>query len=110
VPLETRNAGMYVLAFDNTNGLATGVALANESSQAANITVNLFDDTGASLGTNAISLAAGGHTSFMLAQSYASTAGKRGTAQFVTPSGGQISLVGLRANGNAITTLPILTQ
>jgi len=110
VPLETRNAGMYILAFDNTNGLATGVALANESSQAANITVILLDDTGAPIGTNAISLAAAGHTSFMLAQSYPATAGKRGMAEFVTPSGGQISLLGLRANGNAITTVPILTQ
>ena len=31
VPLETRNASSYLLAFDNTNGAALGVALANIS-------------------------------------------------------------------------------
>jgi hypothetical protein len=60
VPLETRDASAYVLAFDNTNGLATGLALANISTQPANVPVVLRDDTGASLGTAAISLAARG--------------------------------------------------
>ncbi|MDR3717534.1 MAG: hypothetical protein P4K98_01950 [Bryobacteraceae bacterium] len=42
---------------------------------------------------------------------YALTAGKRGTVEFDTPSGGQISVLGLRANnGKAFTTLPLLTQ
>ena len=27
VPLESRNASAYIIAFDNTNGTATGVAL-----------------------------------------------------------------------------------
>jgi hypothetical protein len=53
VPLETRNGTAYVLAFDNTNGLATGVALANVSNQAANVPVVLRDDTGGSLGHGA---------------------------------------------------------
>jgi hypothetical protein len=31
VPLETRNAPSYLLAFDNTNGVVLGVALENVS-------------------------------------------------------------------------------
>jgi hypothetical protein len=110
VPLETRNAKAYVLAFDNTNGLATGVALANESNQTANVAVILLDDTGAPIGTGTISLAAAGHTSFMLTQNYAATAGRRGTVEFDAPPGGRISALGIRANGNALTTVPVVTK
>jgi hypothetical protein len=111
VPLETRNATAYVLAFDDTNGLATGVALANVTNQAANVPVVLRDDTGANLGTAAINLAAHGHTSFILTSSYASVAGKRGTVEFDTPAGAQISVLGLRATPTgAVTTIPVLAK
>jgi hypothetical protein len=111
VPLETRNASAYVLAFDNTNGLATGVALANVSNQAVAVPVLLRDDTGATLGTAAIKLAARGHTSFVLANSYASVAGKRGTVEFDTPPGAQISTLGLRATlSGAVTTIPVFVK
>jgi hypothetical protein len=111
VPLETRNASAYVLAFDNTGGLATGVALANVSNQAANVPVVLRDAAMATLGTAAINLAAHGHTSFILANSYASVAGKRGTVEFDTPAGAQISALGLRATPTgAVTTIPVLVK
>jgi hypothetical protein len=115
VPLETRNASAYVLAFDNTNHLVTGVALANVSipSQAVAVRVVLRDDTGATLvtPTPTINLAGGGHTSFILANSYASVAGKRGTVEFDTPAGAQISALGLRATpAGAVTTIPVLAK
>jgi hypothetical protein len=111
VPLETRNSSAYLLAFDNTNGVGTGLALANVSNQAANVPIVLRDDTGASLGTATINLAAHGHTSFMLTGSYGSVAGKRGTVEFDTPAGGQISVLGLRATPTgAVTTIPVLTK
>ena len=47
VPLETRNASSYLLAFDNTGGVVLGVAVANVSAQAAVIPVVIRDDTGA---------------------------------------------------------------
>ena len=37
VPMETRNAASYILPFDNTNGVLTGVAIENIAAQAANI-------------------------------------------------------------------------
>lgn len=108
VPLETRNASAFRLAFDNTGGLLTGLAIANLSGQAAAIAVIIRDDAGVQIGTATINLSAHGHDSFMLTQNYAVTAGKRGTVEFDAPAGGQISVLGLRANGAALTTLPLL--
>jgi len=68
VPLETRNASSYILAFDNTGSLATGVAIANVATQSASIPLIIRDDTGAQIGTASLSLAAQGHTSFTLNQ------------------------------------------
>ena len=107
VPLEARNASWYRLAFDNTGSLATGVALANIAAASAAIPVTLQDDSGATLGTGTISLPAQGHTSFVLTDAYPATTGRRGTVQFGTPSGGQISVLGLRFNGGALTTIPV---
>ena len=114
VPLETRSATKYILAFDNTSPLTTGVAVASLAAQATNVTVIVKDDTGTQIGTNAtISLKALGHTSFMLnapPAGFPATTGKRGTIEFDTPPGGQLSVLGLRANGPALTTLPVLTN
>jgi hypothetical protein len=110
VPLETRDAPSYVLAFDNTGVLGTGVAIANVATQPANIPVVIRDDTGVQIGTETINLAAQGHTSFMLTSNYAITTGRRGTIEFDTPPSGQITALGLRANGSALTTLPVLAN
>jgi hypothetical protein len=111
VPLETANASAYVLAFDNTNGLSTGVELANISNQKANVGVVLRDDTGAILETTTIDLSARGHTSFTLSKSYASVKNKRGTVEFDTPPGGQITALGILATPTgALTTIPVLAK
>jgi beta-glucanase (GH16 family) len=115
VPLEAVSALSYILAFDNTGTLATGLAIANVAGQAASVNVVIRDDTGAQIGTGSISLPANGHTSFMLtdaAQGFPATAGVRGTVEFDTPSGGQIAPLGLRAasipGGFTITTVPVM--
>jgi Ice-binding-like len=111
VPFETRNASAYVLAFDNTNGAETGLALANVSNQAGNVPVILRDDTGVILSTATINLAGLGHTSFMLADNYAVVAGRRGSVEFRTPAGTQISAIGIRATkAGALTTIPVLVK
>ena len=51
MPLETRNASSYLLAFDNTNGLVLGVAVENLSAQNAVIPVVIRDDTGVVIST-----------------------------------------------------------
>ena len=113
VPLETRTSGTFVLAYDNTNGLATGVALANVASTAASVPVTVLDDTGATLTIGTIPLAAKGHASFMLTDSthgFPVTAGKRSTVEFQTPVGVRISALGIRAAGSVITTIPVLAK
>jgi hypothetical protein len=108
VPPETRSAPNYTLAFDNTGALATGVALSVTFQQAQDVGVVIRDATGAQIGTDTITLPASGHTSFMLFQKYPVTIGIRGTIQFTRGAAGQITVLGLRANGAALTTLPVL--
>jgi hypothetical protein len=111
VPLETRNAPSYLLAFDDTNSLVTGVAVGNASSQAANIRVVLRDDTGKTIGTGSIPLNGNGHTSFLLSTQFPVTANIRGTVEFDTPAGGQISVLGIRFTPpGTFTTIPALAN
>ena len=116
VPLETRNASSYVLAFDNTGGVVLGVALQNVANTAATIPVVIRDDTGAIISPpgTALSLQANGHSSFVLSQRYSFTANKRGTVEFQTPSGGRISVLGIRTtpvnNTLTLTTVPALAD
>jgi hypothetical protein len=110
-PLETRNAPAYVLGFDNTGSLSTGVTVANlNGQQAAAVNMIIRDDTGAQISGATINLAGYGNTSFMLNDKYDITAGKRGTIEFDRPTGSSISVLGLRANGPALTTLPVLAN
>lgn len=111
VPLETRNASAYILAFDNTGGIATGVAVSSVSPQAINVPVVIRDDSGAQIGTGTIPLAANGHSAFVLAAQFPVTEGKRGILEFITPPGSQISALGLRTPpARTFTTLPTLTR
>jgi hypothetical protein len=111
VPLQTGNAAGYVLAFDNTNGLTTGLALANISDQSIKVPMIVRDDTGAQLGTATINLAPHGHTSFLLAQNYSFAENKRGTVEFDAPSNGQIAALGIRsAPTGSFTTIPALAK
>ena len=117
VPLETRSAPSYLLAFDNTGGLTLGVAVANVSAQTASIPVIIRSDNGTVISApgTALSLAGNGHTSFVLADpvlGFAVTAGIRGTIEFDTPAGGRISVLGLRFTppNNALTTIPAVAN
>jgi len=119
VPLETRNAGSYLLAFDNTNGVVLAVAVANVSAQAANIPVIVRDSTGAQIATGTIALPGNGHKAFVLSSAAAGfpvTANTTGTVEFDTPAGGQITVLGIRTTplpsgtSNTITTVPALAN
>ncbi len=114
VPLETRNASSYLLAFDNTNGLVLGVAVENLSVQNAVIPVVIRDENGVVISTpgTTVSLGGNGHTSFVLSTQFTVTANLRGTIEFDTPSGGRISVLGLRFSppNSALTTIPALAN
>ncbi len=111
VPLESRGANSYLIAFDNTNGTATGIALSVSSTQAVNVPYVIRDDMGAQIGAGTIPLAANGHTSFMLASQLPSTVGVRGTVEFDALVGTQISVLGIRSPpALTFTTLPALAK
>jgi Putative Ig domain/VHL beta domain len=117
VPMETRNASSYLLAFDNTNGLVLGVAVENISAQNTVIPVIIRDDAGVVISSpvTTLSLGANGHTSFVLSDpvlGFPVTANIRGTIEFDTPAGGRIGVLGLRFTppNNALTTIPALVN
>jgi len=114
VPIETRNASSYLLVFDNTNGLSLGVAVANISTQTANVGVVIRDDSGGQIGSGSISILGSGQKSFLLADPnwFPATANRRGTIEFDTPPGGQISVLGIRLSppANSLTTVPPLAN
>ena len=111
VPLETRNASSYLLAFDDTNSVLTGVAIENVSTQAANVNVIVRNDSGVQIGTGVVTLPASGETLFVLSDQFSFTANIRGTAEFDTPIGGQISVMGIRYTPpGTVTTIPILAN
>ena len=110
-PLEKQNPSSFVLYFDNTNGASEGVALANVSAQAAIVPITIRDDTGATLVSTTRLLAAMGHTEFMVTDLFPPTANRRGTLEFQTPPGGQISMLGIAAlSTGAITSVPATTK
>ncbi len=114
VPLESRNASGYLIAFDNTSGTATGIAVNSVSALPVNVPVIIRDDTGAQIGTDTLNLAANGHIAFTLVtDKYAQTANIRGTIEFDTPAGATIGALGIRIPPGAsptYTTLPALTK
>ena len=117
VPLETRSANSYLLAYDNTGGVVLGVAVDNIAAQNAVIPVIIRNDAGVIISSPGatISLAGHSHASFVLSDSvngFPVTANIRGTIEFDTPAGGQIGVLGLRFTppNNALTTIPALAN
>lgn len=111
VPLESRNASSYLIPFDNTQDTATGIAISNASGQAINVPVILRDGNGNTLTSGSIALNANGHMSFGLSAQFPQTAGVLGTAEFDTPVGATISVLGIRSPpALTFTTLPALAK
>ncbi len=116
MPLESRTAPGFIIAFDNTNSTATGIAINSVSTQSVNIPVLIRNDAGAVIGTDTLTLAANGHLPFTLGSSlagfkYSQTANIRGTLEFDTPAGAQIGAFGIRLpTAHTFTTLPALAK
>jgi hypothetical protein len=110
-PLEARKASSYILAFDNTAGVVTGLAIANTQPQSGSIPVVLRNEDGSQLGTDAIVLPANGHRAFALPDRFPATAKMKGTIEFNAPPGAQISVLGLRfISTGAFTSIPAIAR
>ena len=126
VPLETRNASSYLLAFDNTGGNVLGVAVAGSTTLSGfnGVLIVIRDDTGKELMEDSFNVSAGGHVSFVLPTQFPITANRRGTIELSQRLGycflsgppyictGQISVLGMRFTppNNALTTIPPLAN
>jgi hypothetical protein len=94
VPLQTQSPYSILLPYDNTAGFVMGVALANLSPTPQTVTVAITDNSGNLLGSQTLSIAANGHTSFVLPTQFPVTAGRLGIMQF--SGNGNLSGLGLR--------------
>jgi hypothetical protein len=93
-PLQSQFLSTVTLAYDNTAGFVMGVALATLSTSFASVAVTMWDDNGNQLGTQFTTIAASGHTAFVLPTQFPLTAGKRGIVRFQASGG--ITGLGLR--------------
>lgn len=96
VPLQSQFPSTVTLSYDNTAGFVMGVALANLASSSSNITATMWDDSGNLLGTQIITIAGNGHTSFVLPNQLSLTTGRRGIVQFQSAATGGLAGLGLR--------------
>jgi hypothetical protein len=112
VPMETRNATSYILPFDDTNGIATGVAIANIANQSATtVTATIRNNSGAIIWSEPFTMNAASETSFVLADRFAVTAGISGTIEFRTDQPGQISALGIRFPPSLhFSTIPVASD
>jgi hypothetical protein len=112
-PFENRNRTSYLLPFDESKGLVSGVALANLSSTAsATVNVVLRDDAGNQVGTDSILLNPRGHTSYVVSSKISSMAGSRGTLEFRS-SAANIAVLGLRftlGQYQSFTSMPVVPR
>ncbi len=107
VSLQVQNAPTYTLPFDNTGGIATGIALSVTSTTSTAVQILVQDDKGTTLATDTINLLGRGHTSFVLGSRYPVAGAVRGTIQFQAAAGAQIGVIGIRAlSSGAYTTIP----
>jgi len=121
-PLQGQLGASFSLAFDNTGGHSTGVALANLAGFQTNIAATVWDQYGNMIvSQQPITFAktdssGNGHDAFMLAEQLPATAGTLGIVEFqsnpLTPFGPvrQLAGLGLRAGPNgSFMSLPITT-
>ncbi len=106
VPFASSSGTTATLTWDEKN-LATGVAVVNPSSTAATITITARDASGATIGTSSLTLQPLNHTAAILSAfpGLSGVLGQSGSAQF-TASTGNLAVLGLRALGSAITSIP----
>ena len=107
VPLQTQSPSSVVMAYDNTTGLAMGVAFANPSASSTDITATIFDDNGSQLGMQTFTLSGKGHTALNMPGQIPLSAGKRGIAKFQSSGSGGIAILGLRFSSiGTFTSVP----
>jgi len=106
VPLSGALSTSCLLVWDDT-GPSTAVAVVNPSATATTVTITVRDSAGVTLGTSTVQLAARSKTALYLRDraGLGGMVGRRGSAEF-TVTAGNVSVLGLRFNGIAFTSIP----
>jgi hypothetical protein len=109
VPLANTVSTTGTFIFDETN-FVTAAAYANVGSGDASVTVTARDAAGATIGTSTFSMSARARSAVVLNSlaGLESMRGKRGTVEF--SSSAPITLLGLRFNGEAFTSIPAVQK
>lgn len=105
VPLSSSNSAGSFIVFDETD-FTTAVAVLNPGAAPVTVTVVARDDTGAEIGRFSLPLNPRQRDAFVVRDRPAMTAmrGKRGVLEFSATSGA-VSVLGLRFNGLAFTSI-----
>ncbi|HEY3443072.1 MAG TPA: choice-of-anchor V domain-containing protein [Paludibaculum sp.] len=109
VPLANTVSTSGSFIFDETN-YVTAAAFMNYGTASANITVTIRDVDGSTIGANSLSLAPKARTAVVVKSlaSLAGMVGKRGTVEFTSTA--PITVLGLRFNGEAFTSIPAVQK
>jgi hypothetical protein len=111
VPLSLSGTRRFVLPFDNTQGVVTAVALANQDrSHSTAVSVTLRNENGQVVGNEVVNLAPLGRSAFVLPTQFHETVNIRGVAEF---SSGNVDLsaLGLRYNPlGSFTSIPPINK
>lgn len=110
VPLASLTATRVTVIFDDTSYI-TAIAVLNPTDTDATLTITTRDSTGQPIGSGVQQpLAARNRTAFLLRDVVSGVVGQRGAVDF-SVSAGAVSVLALRANGNAFTSIiPITVQ
>jgi hypothetical protein len=108
VPLSSASTTSSTLLWDDTDSRVTAFAIANPNPFGATVTITVTKSDGSLIGTANVTLQPNNHTALLLRDpslNLNGIAGNRGTAVFSTTSG-NVAVLGLRANGIALTSIP----
>ena len=110
VPMSGYDDTRFFMSFDNIEGFATGIALTNPAQTTNVVTIDALDLDGNEILRGQVTLPAGGHHSFVLADSFPELEGRTGTL-FISSAQNMLSAVGIRMNnagGHTFTSIPVM--
>ncbi len=111
VPMDTFRNHSLTMAFNNANGLVSGISITSLSSDPVEVSVIAREPSGDEIGRFSIDLAAKGHESFVLTSRFPDAANKKGTLELIPSDGGSIDALGIRAApSGALTMIPVVMR
>jgi hypothetical protein len=105
LPFSSANTTSSTLLWDDTDTRVTAFAITNPNPFGVSVNITVKKADGSLIGTTTISLQPNNHTARILHDVMDGIAGNRGSAVFSTPAG-NVAVLGLRANGIALTSIP----